>query len=51
VQDVADYMVQNGLRFGPATANDEPAYRSAHSALASYDIAMNSAFGSETKDQ
>jgi len=48
VQEVTDYMVQHGLRFGPATANDEAAYRAIHSLLASYNIAMN--LGSERKD-
>jgi hypothetical protein len=50
VQDVVDYMVKNGLRFGPATAKDEPAYRAVHSALATYDVAMNAALG-DGKDQ
>ncbi len=51
VQDVTDYMVKTGLRFGPAADNDEPAYRAVHSALATYDIAMNSALGADNKDQ
>ena len=50
VQEIADYMVANGLRFGPATFSDEPAYRALHSALASYDVAMNSQFGIDNKD-
>ena len=41
VQDVVEYMLQNGLRFAAATANDEAAYRAIHSALATYDIAVN----------
>jgi hypothetical protein len=45
VQELVDYMVKNGLRFGPATAADEPAYRAVHSALATFDIAMNAAVG------
>jgi hypothetical protein len=45
VQDVVDYMVKSGLRFGPATAKDEPAYRAAHSAMATFDLAMNAALG------
>ena len=32
-------MVKEGLRFGPATGDDEAAYRAAHAAMASYDIA------------
>ena len=52
IQEVADYMVQNGLRFSPATADDEAAYRAVHSALATFDIAMNSSFGVvEPRDQ
>lgn len=47
VQELVDFMVKNGLRFGPATANDEAAYRAVHSALATFDIAMNAAVGSE----
>lgn len=50
VQEVVDYMVSTGLRFAPATAADEPAYRAVHAALATYDIAMNSALGIDTKD-
>ena len=50
VQDVVDYMVKSGLRFGPATAKDEPAYRAAHSAMATFDLAMNAALG-DGKDQ
>jgi hypothetical protein len=42
VQEVADYMIKEGLKFGPAAAADEAAYRAVHSSLASYDIAMNS---------
>ena len=51
IQDVVDFMVKNGYRFGRATARDEAAYRATHSALATFDIAMNSALGIETKDQ
>jgi hypothetical protein len=50
VQEVIDYMVQNGLRFASATATDEPAYRAIHSMLASYNIAMNSSLGAEPKE-
>ena len=45
VQEVVDYMIANGLRFAPATANDEAAYRAFHSALTRYDVAMNSDTG------
>jgi hypothetical protein len=47
IQDVADYMVREGLRFGPATAADEAAYRAVHSSLATYDIAMNTQFAED----
>jgi hypothetical protein len=49
VQEVTDYMIKEGLRFGPATANDEAAYRAVHSAMANYDIAMNSQQGVDSK--
>jgi hypothetical protein len=42
LQELADYMVKNGLRFAPATASDEAAYRAVHSMLANYNIVMNS---------
>ena len=50
VQEIADYLVTNGLRFAPATINDEAAYRAIHTALASYDVAMNSQNGIDNKD-
>jgi hypothetical protein len=42
IQEVADFMVANGLRFAPATVNDEAGYRALHSALVAFDIALNS---------
>jgi len=45
VQEVVDYMDKNGLRFGPAMAMDEGAYRAVHSRLSQYDVAMNTAMG------
>jgi hypothetical protein len=42
LQELADYMAKNGLRFAPATAADEAAYRAVHSVLANYNITMNS---------
>jgi hypothetical protein len=36
VHEVVEYLVRNGLRFGPATSNDEAAYRAFHSLLAEY---------------
>lgn len=41
IQEVADFMVTNGLRFAPATPADEAAYRAFHSALVSFDMALN----------
>ena len=32
---------RNGLRFAPATQGDEGAYTATHSALAAYDVAVN----------
>ena len=45
IQQVVDYMLENGIRFGPATAEDEFAYRTLHQRLSRYDIAMNAAMG------
>jgi len=48
VSDVADLiktMVDRGWRFAPATGSDEAAYRALHSALAAYDVALNSHAG------
>jgi len=48
VNDVADLlkvMVDRGWRFAPATGSDEAAYRALHSALAAYDVALNSHAG------
>jgi hypothetical protein len=50
-QEVADYMIKEGLRFGPASTDDEAAYRAVHTAMATYDIAMNAQFGGDNKDQ
>jgi hypothetical protein len=52
VQELAEYMVKEGLRFGPATADDEAAYRAVHAAMAAYDLAMNAQLGIDVaKDQ
>jgi hypothetical protein len=51
VQEVVEYMIREGLRFAPAGARDEAAYRAFHSVLANLNIAMNVQFGSEPKDQ
>ena len=42
IQDVVDYMVQEGLEFASAVPGDEGAYRALHSALASYNMQVNS---------
>ena len=49
VQEVTDYMIKEALRFGPAMAGDEAAYRAVHSAMANYNIAMNSQQGVDSK--
>jgi hypothetical protein len=41
VQEIADYMIRNGLKFASATQGDEAAYQAMHSALAAYDVAVN----------
>lgn len=41
-QEVADFMIREGLRFAPAAGQDEAAYRAFHSALVAFDIALNS---------
>jgi hypothetical protein len=41
IQDVVDFMINKGLRFAPATAQDEAAYRAVYAALAAYDVALN----------
>jgi hypothetical protein len=50
VQDVVDYLVRNGLRFAPATAADDAAYRALYYALVNYDIALNSQYPAESRD-
>jgi hypothetical protein len=45
VQDVVDYMISKGLRFAPATMQDEAAYRAFFSALVAYDVALNAQAG------
>jgi len=48
---VVDYMISKGLRFAPATAQDEAAYRAFFSALVAYDVALNAqGGGGETKE-
>ena len=44
VAELARYMIENGLRFAPATPGSETAYTTLHRALAAYDNAA----GSET---
>jgi hypothetical protein len=50
MQEIADYMVSNGLNFAPATAADESAYRAVHSALANHNIALNTQLGIDNRD-
>jgi hypothetical protein len=40
VQEVANYMIERGLRFAPAVEGDEAAYTAMHSVLAAYDVAV-----------
>ena len=47
IQEVVEYMGENGLQFAPATSADEASYRAAHQAMATFDLAMNSQFASE----
>jgi hypothetical protein len=49
VQEVVEYMDKNGLRFGPAMAADEGAYRAVHSRLSRYSIEMNTAMGADER--
>lgn len=52
MQEVADYLVANGLRFAPAAAGDEAGYRALHSALVNFDVALNTgAPASESEKQ
>jgi len=41
LNDLVRVMVARGWRFGPALSSDEGAYRALHSALVSYDVALN----------
>jgi hypothetical protein len=41
MQEVADYMVANGLKFASAAYHDDAAYRALHSAMVAFDIALN----------
>jgi hypothetical protein len=45
VQDVVDYLISKGLRFAPATTQDEAAYRAFFSAFVVYDVALNAQYG------
>ncbi len=42
VSELVDFMGQKGLRFAPATAGDEPAYRHLYQRMLAYDSAMSS---------
>jgi hypothetical protein len=50
VQDVVDYLANNGLRLAPATLGDEAAYRAFYSALSNLNIGLNSQIPPETKE-
>jgi hypothetical protein len=50
VPDVARYLIDRGLRFAPAVAGDEAAYRAMHTALAGYDVAVNTPDGPVNKE-
>ena len=41
IREVADYLVREGLQFASAVPGDEAAYRAVHSALAAYNVAVN----------
>lgn len=43
MQELADFMVNNGLKFAPGGPSDEGGYRALHSALVAFDIALNTA--------
>jgi hypothetical protein len=41
MQEIADYMVANGLKFSVANFHDDAAYRALHSAMVAFDIVLN----------
>ncbi len=41
VQELAKYMIERGLRFAPSVDGDDAAYTAMHTALATYDVAVN----------
>jgi hypothetical protein len=41
IQDIAGYMIREGLSFAPAVCGDEQAYRALHGALAAYDMEVH----------
>lgn len=51
VQELADYMVSRGLKFAPATAQDEASYRALHSAMVALDLAYNTQSGSVSEKE
>jgi hypothetical protein len=50
VQDVVDYLISKGLRFAPATTQDDAAYRAFFSAFAVYNVALNAQYGTSEKE-
>jgi hypothetical protein len=47
VGEMLEFMTKNGLRFAPATANEQRAYLALHRALVNYDVGANSAVVAE----
>ena len=41
IQDLAKYMIDRGMRFAPSVDGDDAAYTAMHTALATYDVAVN----------
>ncbi len=51
IQEVVEYMANNGLRFAPSTQGDEAAYRALHNALVNYDVALNALYGTDKENK
>lgn len=43
-QEVVDWMISHGLKFGPAARTDEAAYRAAYSFLAAHSVGMSAQY-------
>src|SRR5262249_46436712 len=48
VKESAAYLIRNGLKFAAATQGAEAAYQAMHSALAAYDVAVNTHLAAAT---